>query len=74
VKKQTQKTLEYMEHAFYKAIMRAQGLGEIDTSKNAKLIATQLLNNAQGLFVMSKSEMSQQKLKTLVEQFLTILD
>jgi len=63
-----------MEHAFYKAIMRAQGLGEIDTSKNAKLIATQLLNNAQGLFVMSKSEMSQQKLKTLVEQFLTILD
>lgn len=74
VKKQTRKTLEYMEHVFCTAIMRAQDLGEIDSSKNAKLIATQLLNNAQGLFVMSKSGMSRHKLKTLVDQFLTILD
>jgi len=74
VKKQTKKTLEYMEHAFYKTIMRAQNLGEIDSSKNAELMAMQLLNNAQGLFVMSKSGMSPKKLKALVEQFLTILD
>lgn len=74
VKKQTKKTLEYMEHVFYKSIMRAQNLGEIDSSKNAKLIATQLLNNAQGLFVMSKSGMSRKKLKALVEQFLIVLD
>jgi TetR/AcrR family transcriptional repressor of nem operon len=74
VKKQTKKTLEYMEHVFYKSIMRAQNLGEIDSSKNAKLIATQLLNNAQGLFVMSKSGMSRKKLKALVDQFLIILD
>ncbi len=74
VKNQTKKTLEYMEDVFYKAIIRAQDLTEIDTSKNAKLMATQLLNNAQGLFVMSKSGMSPDKLKTLVTQFLTILD
>jgi TetR/AcrR family transcriptional repressor of nem operon len=74
VKKQTKKSLEYMEHTFYKAIMRAQDLGEINPSKNAELMATQLLNNAQGLFVMSKSGMSRKKLRVLVEQFLTILD
>lgn len=74
VKQQTKKTLEYMENVFFKAVTRAQSLDEIDASKNAKLIATQLLNNAQGLFVMSKSGMSQKKLKLLVDQFLTILD
>jgi TetR/AcrR family transcriptional repressor of nem operon len=74
VKKQTKKTLEYMEQVFYKAIMRAQDLGEVDSSKNAELIAMQLLNNAQGLFVLSKSGTSRKKLNTLVEQFLTILD
>jgi AcrR family transcriptional regulator len=61
-------------HVFYKAIMRAQDLGEVDSSKNAELIAMQLLNNAQGLFVLSKSGTSRKKLNTLVEQFLTILD
>lgn len=74
VKKHTKKSLEFMEQAFQQTIIRAQDLGEIDASKNAKLIATQLLNNAQGLFVMSKSDMSRTKLKTLVDQFLTILD
>lgn len=74
VKIQTKKSLEYMEHIFYKAAILAQDLSEIDTSKNATLMATQLLNNAQGLFVMSKSGMSRKKLKTLVDQFLTILD
>jgi hypothetical protein len=54
--------------------MRAQDLGEVDSSKNAELIAMQLLNNAQGLFVLSKSGTSRKKLNTLVEQFLTILD
>jgi TetR/AcrR family transcriptional repressor of nem operon len=63
-----------MEQVFYKAIMRAQDLGEVDSSKNAELIAMQLLNNAQGLFVLSKSGTSRKKLNTLVEQFLTILD
>ncbi len=74
VKKQTRKTLEYMEGVFYKTIVRAQQLGEIDASKNADLMATQLLNNAQGLFVMSKSGIPREKLKQLVKQFLTILD
>tara|TARA_R110002111_G_scaffold171448_4_gene237000 strand:- start:523 stop:1101 length:579 start_codon:yes stop_codon:yes gene_type:complete len=74
VKAQTRRTLEYMEQVFYKAILRAQEIGEIDASKNAELIATQLLNNAQGLFVMSKSGMGRTKLNTLVEQFLTTLD
>lgn len=74
VKKQTKKTLDYMERAFYEAIKRAQNLGEIDLSKDAKLMATQLLNNAQGLFVMSKSGTSRKKLKVLTDQFLKILD
>lgn len=74
VKKQTKKSLEYMEQTFYKAIIRGQALGEINASKNAQLMAMQLLNNAQGLFVMSKSGMSRKKLKALVDQFLTILN
>ena len=74
VKRQTKKTLDYMENAFYAAVKRAQELGEIDSSKDAKLIAIQLLNNAQGLFVMSKSGMSSNKLKALTDHFLKILD
>ncbi len=74
VNKQTRKTLDFMENAFYQAVKRAQAQGEIDPAKDAKLLATQLLNNAQGLFVMSKTGMGRKKLKTLVDQFLTILD
>lgn len=74
VKNQTKHTLDYMEHAFYEAIKRAQELGEIDSKKDATLMATQLLNNAQGLFVMSKSGMAYEKLKILTNQFLKILD
>ena len=74
IKKQTKKTLDYMENAFYEAVKRGQDLGEIDPSKNAKLISTQLLNNAQGLFVMSKAGMTRKKLKSLTTHFLAILD
>ena len=74
VKKQTKATLDYMEHAFYTAIKRAQEIGEIKQSKDANVLAIQLLNDAQGLFVMSKSGMSSKKLKVLTDQFLKILD
>ena len=74
VKEQTRKTLDYMENVFYQAVQRGQALGEIDASKDAELMATQLLNNAQGLFVISKSGMSRKKLGALSDQFLEILD
>lgn len=72
--KRTKRTLEYMEKVFYQALVRAKELGELSSDKEPKLIALQLLNNAQGLFVISKSGMSQKKLKLLVSNFLTILD
>jgi TetR/AcrR family transcriptional repressor of nem operon len=72
--KRTKRTLEYMENVFYQALIKAKELGEVSADKEPKLIALQLLNNAQGLFVISKSGMSQKRLKLLVNNFLIILD
>lgn len=74
VKAQIKNMLEDMEDRFSTAIQRAQDLGEVSFDKDAKLLAIQLVNNAQGLFVMAKSGMSRNKLNKLVEQFLTVLD
>jgi len=74
VKVQIKSMLEGMEDIFFTAIKRAQDLGEVNTDKDAKLLAIQLVNNAQGLFVMAKSGMSKNKLSKLVKQFLTILE
>lgn len=74
VKLQIKNMLEDMENIFYTAIQRAQELGEVSLDKNAHLLAIQLVNNAQGLFVMAKSGMSRNKLSMLVDQFLTVLE
>lgn len=72
--KRTRRTHDYMEKVFYQALVNAQELGEIGHDKEPKLIALQLLNSAQGLFVLSKSGISQKKIKLLVNSFLEILD
>jgi TetR/AcrR family transcriptional repressor of nem operon len=73
IRAQIRLTIDFMENTFFAAIKRAQDLGEIDASKNAKLLATVLLNNAQGLFVLGKSGMSTRKLKTVVRQLMAVL-
>lgn len=74
VKKQVKKTLEYMESAFLSAINRAQELGEISSSRDAKLLAALLVNNLQGIFVLSKVGVSPAKMRSFTKQLLTMLD
>lgn len=74
VRQQTQKTLKFMEDVFYRTVLRGQEMGEISTCVSAESAALLLLNNAQGLFVMSRSGVSPDKLKKIVSEFLKILD
>ena len=74
VKKQVKKTLEYMESAFLNAIMRAQELGEVSTTQDAKLLAALLVNNLQGIFVLSKVGVSPKKMRSFTKQLLAMLD
>lgn len=74
VKEQAKKTLDYMESAFLCAIRRAQELGEINSTKDAKSLAALLVNNLQGMFVMSKAGVSPSKMKSFSKQLLSILE
>lgn len=74
VKKQAKKTLDYMESAFLNALQRAQDLGEISSSKDAKSLAVLLVNNLQGIFVMSKAGVSPAKIKSFSKQLLSLLE
>lgn len=74
VKQRTKRTIEYIERTFNQALGKAKKIGEISAEKNTKLLSLQLLNHAQGLFLISKSGISKNKLNALVREILTLLD
>ncbi|ADD68954.1 transcriptional regulator, TetR family [Denitrovibrio acetiphilus DSM 12809] len=74
VQQQTRKSLEYIESVFHRTVKRGQEMGEINSDLDAGHIAMVLLNNAQGLFVVSRSGVSVEKLSIIVSSFLKVLD
>lgn len=74
IQAQTSMSLKYIESVFYRTVKNGQEKGEISKDKDARLIAMLLLNNAQGLFVMSRSGTPSEKLEIIVKEFLKILD
>ena len=74
IKNQLKKTIAFMESAFVNAIKRAQELGEINTNKDANTLSALLVNNLQGIFVLSKAGVSLSKMRSFSKQLLTILD
>ena len=74
VKIQLRKTLAFMESAFLSAIQRAQDSGEISINKDANALSALLVNNLQGIFVLSKAGVSKSKMRAFAKQLLEILD
>lgn len=69
-----QKSLSRVEDAFYRALGRAQDLGEIDADKDIRTLAHYLTTTLQGIRAMSKLAPDQETLQQTTQLILRALD
>ena len=73
VRKQTNITLEYMRSTFKNALERAKQTKEVSTKLDIDETADFLVNNAQGLFVMSRMNLAKNSVDGVVTQIENLL-
>jgi TetR/AcrR family transcriptional repressor of nem operon len=66
-------TLGKIETAFYRAVVRAQKVGEIDPARDARALARFLTSSAQGLSVMAKTSPDRATLDDIVRIILEVV-
>jgi TetR/AcrR family transcriptional repressor of nem operon len=66
-------TLERIEAAFHRAVVRAQASGEIDRARDARALARFLTSSAQGLSVMAKASPDRAALEDVVRITLEVV-